>query len=93
MSMARLPELLTDGALFVVLGALIGAGYFPALRFNVRHYLSGGSLGPAIAFHLGRLLLAGIGFALIAPAGAVPSLGALCGFVLARAVALQSARS
>lgn len=93
MSTARLAEMLGNGAPFVLLGALIGTGYFAALRVNVRRYLSGRSLGPAVALHLGRLLLAGVGFALIAPAGAVPLLGGLFGFLLARAVALRSERA
>jgi F1F0 ATPase subunit 2 len=89
MSAASLTEILGRGALFVLLGALIGAGYFAALRLNVERYLRDRPLGPTIALHLGRLLLAGVGFALIAPAGAAPLLGSLCGFLLARAVALR----
>jgi F1F0 ATPase subunit 2 len=89
MSGRSLAEMLRDGAPFVLLGALLGAGYFAALRLNVRHYLSGRSPGPAVALHLGRLLLAGSGFALIAQAGATPLLGALIGFLLARAAALR----
>ena len=89
MSAGRLTEVLRDGAPFVLLGALFGAGYFTALRLNVERYLSGRSPGPAVALHLGRLLLAGVGFALIAQAGAVPLLGALVGFLLARSVALR----
>jgi F1F0 ATPase subunit 2 len=90
MSAARLTEVLRDGAPFVLLGALLGAGYFAALRLNVERYLSGRSPGPAVALHLGRLLLAGVGFVLIAQAGAVPLLGALLGFLLARAMALRA---
>ena len=92
MSGAGLTEALGDGAPFVLLGALLGAVYFIALRLNVARYLSGGSLGPALALHLGRLLLAGAGFALIAPSGAVPLLGALLGFLLARSFALRSGK-
>ena len=90
MSGARFTEVLAAGAPFVLIGALLGAGYFDALRFNVERYLSGRSLGPAVALHLGRLLLGGVGFALIALSGAVPLLGALLGFLFARAVALRS---
>ena len=93
MSTARLPEILGQGAPFILLGALIGAGYFAALKLNVERYLSDRPLGPTIALHLGRLLLAGVGFALIALAGVVPLLGGLGGFLLARAVALRSARA
>jgi F1F0 ATPase subunit 2 len=90
MSVARLTAVLGDGAPFLLLGALLGAGYFVALRLNVERYLLGRSLGPAVALHLGRLLLAGVGFAVVAQAGAVPLLGALIGFLLARALALRS---
>ena len=89
MSGARFTEVLRAGAPFVLLGALLGAGYFAALRLNVERYFSGRSLGPAVALHLGRLLLAGVGFVLIAQSGAVPLLGALLGFLFARALALR----
>ena len=90
MSVARLPAVLGNGAPFLLLGALLGAGYFVTLRLNVERYLLGRSLGPAVALHLGRLLLAGVGFAVVAKAGAAPLLGALIGFLLARALALRS---
>jgi F1F0 ATPase subunit 2 len=89
MSAARLAAMLGAGAPFVLLGALLGAGYFAALRRNVERYLSGQQPGPAVAFHLGRLLVAGVGFVLIAQAGAPPLLGALLGFLLARWLALR----
>ena len=90
MSVARLTAVLGNGAPFLLLGALLGAGYFVTLRLNVERYLLGRSLGPAVALHLGRLLLAGVGFAVVAKAGAVPLLGALIGFLLARTLALRS---
>jgi hypothetical protein len=89
MNATRLTELLRDGAPFVVLGALLGAGYFAAVRRNVERYMFGRALGPAVALHFGRLLLAGVGFTLVAQAGAVPLLGALLGFLLARSMALR----
>ena len=52
--------------------------------------MSDRSLGPAVALHLGRVLLAGVGFTLVAQAGAVPLLGALLGVLLARSRALRS---
>lgn len=85
-----LTEVLRDGAPFVLIGALFGAAYFAALRLNIEHYVSGRLLGPAVALHLGRVLLAAGGFALIAPSGAVALLGALLGFLLARSLALRS---
>jgi F1F0 ATPase subunit 2 len=86
-------QILRDAAPFVLLGALLGAGYFAALRQNVEQYLGGAPLGPALALHLGRLLLAGLVFALIARAGAAALLGALAGFVLARTLAVRLVRS
>lgn len=74
---------------FALLGALLGAGHFAALRGNVTRYLEGGSPGPALALHLGRLLLSALGFALIAPAGAVALLAALAGFLAARTMAIR----
>ena len=96
MSAAALPQMLREGAPLVVLGVLLGLllgmGYFAALRQNVEGYLAGRALGPALALHLGRLLLAGLAFVLIAQVGAAALLGALAGFVLARSVALRSAK-
>lgn len=91
-----LPELLRGSAPLVLLGVLLGlvlgAGYFAALRQNVEGYLARRALGSAVALHLGRLLLAGLVFVLIAQVGAAALLGALTGFVLARSVALRSAK-
>jgi len=90
---ATFAQILRDAAPFVPLGALLGAGYFAALRQNVERYLGGAPLGPTLALHLGRLLIAGLAFALIAKAGAVPLLGALTGFVLVRALAVRLVRT
>ena len=90
---ATLAELLRQAAPFVLLGVLLGAGYFTALRQNVERYLAGAPLGPSLALHLGRLLLVGLAFALIARAGAPALLGALAGFLLARAFAVRLART
>jgi F1F0 ATPase subunit 2 len=92
MSTAGVAELLRHSAPFALLGALLGAGYFAALRLNVERYLFGGSPGSGVALHLGRLLLAGAGFVLMAQPGAVPLLSALVGFLLARSLALRSRR-
>jgi hypothetical protein len=78
---------------FALLGALLGAGYFAALRQNVERYLAGAPLGPSLALHLGRLLLAGLAFALIAKAGTAALLGALTGLLFARALAVRLVRS
>ncbi len=90
---ATLAEILRAAAPFGLLGALLGAGYFTALRHNVERYLAGAPLGPSLALHVGRLALAGIALALIAKAGAAALLGALAGFLLARALAVRLARS
>jgi F1F0 ATPase subunit 2 len=86
-------EILRDAAPFILLGALLGAGYFVALRENVERYVAGRPLGPAVALHLGRLLLAGVAFVLIAQAGAAALLGTLVGFLLARFVAVRAWKS
>jgi F1F0 ATPase subunit 2 len=77
---------------FGILGTLLGAGYFAALRLNVERYLFGRSTGSAVALHLGRLLLAAVAFALIAQAGALALLGALVGFLLSRFIMLRRLR-
>lgn len=86
-------QTLRDAAPFILLGALLGAGYFAALRQDVERYVAGRPLGPTVALHLGRLLLAGLAFALIAEAGAAALLGALAGFLLARTLAVRRVRT
>lgn len=90
---ATLSELLRAAAPFGLLGALLGAGYFTALRRDVERYLAGAPLGSSLALHLGRLLLAGLAFALIAGAGPAALLGALAGFLFARGLALRLVRT
>ena len=84
-----LAEILRSAAPFGLLGALLGAGYFAALRQNVQRYIQGAPLGPTLALHVGRLLLGGLAFVLIARAGAPALLGALAGFLFARALAVR----
>jgi F1F0 ATPase subunit 2 len=83
-------EMLRTAAPFVLLGVVLGAGYFAALRSNAERYLFGRSIGAAVALHCGRLLFAGVAFVLIAQAGAAALLAALGGFLLARTIALRS---
>ena len=90
--MTTLVEILREAAPFALLGAIVGAGYFAALRYNVERYLSPRPLGGAVMLHLGRLVVAGVAFALIARAGATPLLGALLGFLLARSLAIRRIR-
>jgi F1F0 ATPase subunit 2 len=92
-SVTTLVQILRDAAPFALLGTIVGAGYFAALRYNVERYLSPRPLGTAVMLHLTRLVLAGIAFALIARAGAVPLLGALLGFLVARALAIRGVRA
>jgi F1F0 ATPase subunit 2 len=82
-------EMLRTAAPFVLVGVVLGTGYFAALRSNVERYLFGRSIEAAVALHCGRLLLVGVAFVLIAQAGAAALLGALGGFVLARTMALR----
>jgi F1F0 ATPase subunit 2 len=86
-------QILRDAAPFLVLGSLLGAAYFAALCHNVERYLGGAPLGPTLALHLGRLLIGGLAFTLIARAGAAALLGALAGFVLARTLAVRLVRA
>jgi F1F0 ATPase subunit 2 len=90
MSAAGILDLARATTPFVLLGGALGAVHFATLRHNVESYLSGSTLR-AIGQHLGRVALAGAAFALIARYGALPLLGALAGFVLARLWALRSA--
>jgi F1F0 ATPase subunit 2 len=92
-SVTTLVQIVRDAAPFALLGTMVGAGYFAALRYNVERYLSPRSLGTAVMLHIARLVLAGIAFTLIARAGALPLLSALLGFLLARALAIRSIRA
>jgi F1F0 ATPase subunit 2 len=74
----------------MLLGVVLGASYFAALKSDVKRYLFSRSIGAALALHCGRLLFAGVAFVLIAQAGAPALLGALGGFLLARMMALRS---
>jgi F1F0 ATPase subunit 2 len=89
MTAARLMEMLGTATPFVLLGVVLGAGYFAALRSSVERYLFSRSIGVALALHCGRLLFAGVAFVLIAQAGAAALLSALGGFLLARTMALR----
>jgi F1F0 ATPase subunit 2 len=86
-------QILLDAAPFTLLGALLGAAYFAALRQNVERYVAGRPLGPTVALHVGRLLLAGLAFALIAGAGAAALLAALAGFLLVRTLLVRRVRT
>jgi len=80
---------LGQASLWAGLGALLGGLSFAALRANVGLYLAGGAVWQPIGLHLLRLALALGGFVAIAPAGALPLLSALAGFLIARTIAIR----
>jgi len=77
--------LLPAAAAALALGLLLGLAHFHLLARNVGAYLAGDRLGRALALHLLRLCVTGLGFFLLARAGAAPLLGGLGGFLAARA--------
>lgn len=70
-------------AAFLVLGVLLGAGYFAALRIEVGRIVGGLPARYAILMHVARLAGAGLAFWLVAQFGAAALLAALAGFTLA----------
>lgn len=69
--------------LFLLIGVLLGAGYFALLFAGVSQLTRGGSSRYAIMTHLIRLAAAGIMFWLIAQYGASALLASLAGFTVA----------
>jgi N-ATPase, AtpR subunit len=65
---------------FLLLGILLGAGYFSLLFTAVAQYRPGVAAGKAIVPHLARLAVAIIGFWLIAQFGPSALLASLAGF-------------
>jgi hypothetical protein len=72
-------------AAFVVIGVLLGAGYFAVLRIEVRRIVGGLPARYAILIHVARLAAAGLVFWVVAQFGAAALLAALAGFTLALA--------
>jgi hypothetical protein len=70
---------------FLLLGILLGAGYFALLFAAVAQYRPGAAVGKAIVPHLTRLAVAIIGFWLIAQFGPSALLASLAGFTVALA--------
>jgi len=70
---------------FLLLGILLGAGYFALLFVAVTQYRPGAAVGKAIVPHLARLAVAIIGFWLIAQFGPSALLASLAGFTAALA--------
>ncbi|MGD0332019.1 MAG: ATP synthase subunit I [Xanthobacteraceae bacterium] len=73
-------------------GAVFGLLYFAMLRWTVTFFTAGGGwLGP-LALTLGRIGAAVVFLGIAARLGAAPLLALFLGFLLARTVALRSAR-
>jgi hypothetical protein len=74
-------------ALFGFIGLLLGAAQLVSLNENVRLYTSGRSRGAAAAFHVARLVLAGVAWLAVARFGRAPGLlGAFAGFLVSRPI-------
>lgn len=73
-------------------GIAFGLVYFTALRRSVDLYCAGGSGLGLAALTIGRLGAAALLLGLPAALGAVPLLAAFLGFLIARVVALRTAR-
>jgi len=67
---------------FLLLGVVLGAGYFALLHAEVGQFVRGGSARYAIVTHLLRLAVAVLVFWLIAQYGAMALLASLAGFTL-----------
>jgi|GEM_PF-3760543 len=70
----------------LIIGLLIGLAYFRLLAGSARNLTDGASFGAAFGLLALRLSLAIAGFRLIAGLGALPLLGALAGFLIARVI-------
>ena len=78
--------------LTVAAGFFFGRAYFATLKRSVALLATGRNWAGPIALTLARIAAAGGVFFLAAKLGAVPLLTALLGFLLARAVAVRTAR-
>lgn len=67
---------------FLLLGVVLGAGYFALLHAEVGQFVRGAPARYAITTHLLRLATAALVFWLIAQYGATALLAALAGFTL-----------
>ncbi len=80
-------------AALAVAGFLFGLLYFAAVHRTARLVATGQGWAAPLAFTLGRLALAGAFLAFAAKLGAAALLSALCGFLLARTLALRNVGS
>jgi len=76
-------------ALTLVLGMAFGMLHFNSLKAVTRLYVSGKSLGTALAIQLLRMIVAVAVFACFAFAGATTLLTGTLGFLLGRAIVLR----
>lgn len=83
---------ITAALLFAPVGVALGLAFFLSLRVNARLYVTGKSVGMAIAIHLTRIVGAAVAFGLVATQGAGALLGAFAGFLLARLVVARPPR-
>ncbi len=75
-------------AAWLLVGVLLGAGFFAMLRLNVRLYGSR-RWPPAILVHLTRWSLLVVSLVLLARAGATPLLSAALGLLVARGAVMR----
>jgi len=74
---------------YAALGSLIGAGYFAALAWNVRLYVSHGGGLKALLLHLSRLAVAVVALTLCARQGAAPMIASFVGFMAIRMISVS----
>jgi len=74
---------------YAAIGALIGAAYFAALRWNVRLYVGHRARWKTLPLHLSRLGVAVAAFTLCARQGATPLLASFAGFLAVRMISVN----
>jgi len=77
---------------YAALGALIGAGYFTALAWNIRLYVGCGGGMKALLLHFSRLAVAVAAFTLCARQGGAPMIASLVGFLAIRTISVNHYR-
>ncbi|HVN63395.1 MAG TPA: ATP synthase subunit I [Candidatus Binataceae bacterium] len=85
---------MTAGALVIILayaalGALLAAGYFQALGWNVHLYAKDGAAWPALIVHVGRLVVIAGALTICARQGGLPLISTLAGFQIMRTAAIR----
>ena len=77
---------------YAMLGALIGAGHFAALEWNVRLYIGRVAGWKAALLHFSRLAVAMAAFTLCARQGAAALLASFAGFLAIRTTSVNRYR-